>query len=102
MISIDWPQLLGALLIGVSGIGGIGYGGKLAWAKWRSLPAGETPIPPGRAADEPAPSGAVEWASDIATAMGAASPQSKLDAILSGCTRDKARALRITELEAGP
>jgi hypothetical protein len=99
MVSIDWPQVIGAILIAVSGLGGLAWGGKTAWTKFRvAKPAGETQ----RAADEPAPDGAVEWAFDIATAMGAASPQSKLDAILSGCTRDKARALRITELEAGP
>ena len=99
MVSIDWPQVIGAILIAVSGLGGLAWCGKTAWTKFRvAKPAGETQ----RAADEPAPDGAVEWAFDIATAMGAASPQSKLDAILSGCTRDKARALRITELEAGP
>jgi hypothetical protein len=99
MISIDWPQVIGAILIAVSGLGGLALSGKTAWTRFRAAqPAGETQ----RAADEPAPDGAVEWAFDIATAMGAASPQSKLDAILSGCTRDKARALRITELEAGP
>jgi hypothetical protein len=99
MISIDWPQVIGAILIAVSGFGGLAWGGKAAWTKFRAAqPAGQTQ----RAADEPAPDGAVEWASDIAKAMGAASPQSKLDAILSGCTRDKARALRITELEAKP
>jgi hypothetical protein len=99
MVSIDWPQVIGAILIAVSGLGGLALSGKTAWTRFRAAqPAGETQ----RAADEPAPDGAVEWAFDIATAMGAASPQSKLDAILSGCTRDKARALRITELEAGP
>jgi hypothetical protein len=99
MVSIDWPQVIGAILIAVSGLGGLAWGGKTAWTRFRAAqPAGETQ----RAADEPAPDGAVEWAFDIATAMGAASPQSKLDAILSGCTRDKARALRITELEAKP
>jgi hypothetical protein len=99
MVSIDWPQVIGAILIAASGLGGLAWGGKTAWTRFRvAQPAGETQ----RAADEPAPDGAVEWAFDIATAMGAASPQSKLDAILSGCTRDKARALRITELEAGP
>jgi hypothetical protein len=99
MVSIDWPQVIGAILIAVSGLGGLALSGKTAWTKFRAAkPAGETQ----RAADEPAPDGAVDWVSDICDAMGAASPQSKLDAILSGCTRDKARALRITELEAGP
>jgi len=99
MVSIDWPQVIGAILIAISGLGGLAWGAKTAWARFRAAqPAGETQ----RAADEPAPDGAVEWVSDICEAMGAASPQSKLDAILSGCTRDKARALRITELEAGP
>ena len=102
MIQIDWPQVIGAILIAVSGLGGVAWGGKVAWTKWKALPQGTTAVPPGRSADEPPPSGAVEWASDIAKAMGTASPQSKLDAILSGCTRDKARALRISELEDKP
>jgi hypothetical protein len=100
MISVDWPQLIGALLIGVSGIGGISYGGKLAWAKWRSLPSGETPIPPGRAADEEPPPGSVEWVRDTCTAMSLAPDSLKLAALQAGATRDKARSMWIAELEA--
>jgi hypothetical protein len=99
MVSIDWPQVIGAILIAVSGLGGLVWGGKAAWARFRvAKPAGETQ----RAADEPAPDGAVEWVSDICQAMGSAPDSSKLAALLAGATRDHARALRITELEAGP
>jgi hypothetical protein len=39
---------------------------------------------------------------DICEAMGAASAETKLKAILGGATRDDARKLRIAELEAKP
>ena len=97
MISVDWPQLLGALLIGVSGIGGIGYGGKVAWAKFRDRKPAEKLR---RGADEPAPAGAQAWAHDICEAMGDASAESKLRVIQAGATRDQARQFRITELES--
>jgi hypothetical protein len=101
MISIDWQSILAYLLLGVSGIGGIGWGVKAAWPKIKALkpkPSGEVT----RAADEPAPPGAVEWAVDICEAMGTAPDSSKLAALLAGSTRDHARALRIAELEAKP
>jgi hypothetical protein len=99
MVSIDWPQVIGAILIAVSGLGALAWGAKAAWERFRvAQPAGETQ----RAADEPAPDGAVDWVSDICEAMGSATAESKLKALLVGSTRDKARALRITELEAGP
>lgn len=101
MISIDWQSILAYLLIGVSGIGGLGWGIKAAWPKIKSL----KPKPDGektRLADEPAPPGTIEYNVDICEAMGNASAESKLNALLVGVTRDEARALRISELEAKP
>lgn len=100
MIQIDWQQIFAYILLGGSGIGGLIWGGRVAWTKFRSLPPGTTAIPPGRSADAPAPEGAVDWAVDICKAMGDASADSKLTAILLGVTRDGARQARIAELEA--
>jgi hypothetical protein len=99
MISIDWPQVIGAILISVSGIGGLALGGKTLWAKWKSLPPGTTAVPPGRSADDGPPPGAVEWVEDIYTAMGSASAESVLIALRDGASRDDARSRRIGELE---
>ena len=99
MISIDWQQIIGAVLFGASAIGGIVYGGKVAWTKFRTAKPAE---PSERLADEPAPPGAVEWVADICDAMGNAPDSTKLGALLAGSTRDHARALRISELEAKP
>ena len=99
MIQIDWQQIIAYLLLGGSGIGGLIWGGRAAWTKSRiGKPANEALRP----ADEPAPAGAVDWAVDICEAMGAASAETKLKAILGGATRDDARKLRIAELEAKP
>jgi hypothetical protein len=98
-MSINWQQVIGSILIGGSGIGGAIWAAIVAWRKFRSgTPAATTE----RSADAPAPEGAVEWAEDIVNAMGDASAESKLNAILSGATRDKARSLRIAELEGKP
>ena len=98
MISIDWQQIIAYMLLGGSGIGGLIWGGKTAWTKVRS----GKPAITERSADAPAPAGAVEWAVDICKAMGDASADSKLTAILLGVTRDGARQARIAELEAKP
>jgi hypothetical protein len=99
MISIDWQQVIGSILIGGSGIGGVIWAAITAWKKFRTgTPAATSE----RSADAPAPDGAVEWAVDICAAMGDASAESKLTAILNGHTRDAARRFRITELEAKP
>lgn len=98
MIQIDWQQTLAYLLLGGSGIGGLIWGGEAAWKKFRS----GKPAITERSADAPAPAGAVEWAVDICKAMGDASADSKLTAILLGVTRDGARQARIAELEAKP
>ena len=98
MIQIDWQQIIAYLLLGGSGIGGLIWGGKTAWTKFRSGKPASTE----RSADAPAPAGAVEWAVDICKAMGDASADSKLAAILLGVTRDGARQARIAELEAKP
>lgn len=98
MIHIDWQQIIAYLLLGGSGIGGLIWGGKAAWTKFRS----GKPATTERSADAPAPDGAVEWVSDICEAMGEASADSKLKALQAGSTRDQARMLRIAELEAKP
>jgi hypothetical protein len=99
MIQIDWQQIIAYLLIGASGLGGLAWGGKIAWAKFRTA---KPKTADERSADEPAPPGAIEWVSDICEAMGDASAESKLKALTVGSTRDNARAFRITELEAKP
>ena len=101
MISIDWQSILAYLLLSVSGLGGIAWGGKTAWAKLKTFapkPEGEVT----RAADEPAPVGAVEWLEDMWGAMGDASDTSKVEAAKAGCSRDQACMRRIAELEAKP
>ena len=98
MIQIDWQQMIAYLLLGGSGIGGLIWGNKAAWKKFRNGKPASTE----RSADAPAPEGAVEWAVDICKAMGDASADSKLTAILLGVTRDGARQARIAELEAKP
>jgi len=102
MISIDWQQVIGALLVGASGIGGLALGGKTLWAKWKSLPPVTTAVPPGRSADDGPPPGAVEWAKDLQANMGKASSESILFAIVTGYSRAEALKMRITELEAKP
>lgn len=98
MIQIDWQQIIAYLLLGGSAIGSLIWGGKTAWTKFRSGKPDLTQ----RAADDLPPAGAVDWAVDISEAMGAASAETKLKAILGGATRDDARKLRIAELEAKP
>lgn len=99
MISIDWQSILAYLLLGGSGLGGLIWGGKVAWTKWKALPASKvTPIAE-RSADAPAPTGAVEWVEDIVDAMGSASAESVLIALRDGASRDDARSRRIGELE---
>jgi len=106
MISINWQQIIAYLLLSLSGLGGIAYGGKIAWTKFRTAKPGVSKSVESegtsRAADEPAPAGAIEWVNDICEAMGAASAETKLKALVAGSTRDNARALRISELEAAP
>lgn len=99
MIQIDWQQIIAYLLLGGSGIGGLIWGGRAAWTKFRS---GNPAKPTERSADAPAPEGAVEWLVDIFGHMGDASAQSKVDAALKGMTRAEAQQMRIAELEAKP
>lgn len=99
MIQIDWQQIIAYLLLGGSGIGGLIWGGKTAWTKFRSLPPGITAIPAGRAADDAPPNGSVEWVKDIRKRMGSASADSVLDALTKGFTGAQAQELRISELE---
>ncbi len=103
MINIDWQQIITWFVLVVGGLGTTGIGGWWGFKKLRSvLPTKSTAKAVERSADAPAPSGAVEWATDICSAMGTAPDSSKLKAILAGSTRDQARGLRITELEAAP
>ena len=95
MIAIDWQQIIAYLLLGGSGIGGLIWGGKVAWTKFRS----GKPASSERSADDPAPDGAVEWVEDIVVAMGEASAESVLRALRDGASRDDARSRRIGELE---
>lgn len=99
MISVDWQSIIAYLLLGASGLGGLAWGGKAAWVKWKARPTGTTP---GRGADDLAPPGSIEWVTDVCDAMGSASAESKLNALCTGSTRDQARSLRISELEAKP
>ena len=99
MISIDWQQVIGWILIGGSGLGGTIWAAIAGWKKFRT--GAKTAITE-RAADDLPPAGSVDWAVDICEAMGAASAETKLKAILGGATRDDARKLRIAELEAKP
>lgn len=99
MIQIDWQQIIAWLLLGGSGIGGLIWGGKTAWTKFRS---GRPAVTTERSADEPPPPGAVEWLVDIFGHMGDASPESKVTAAIKGLTRAQAQQMRITELEAKP
>jgi len=98
-MSIDWQQVIGSILIGGSGIGGAIWAAIAGWKKFRT---GTTTATAERAADAAAPAGAVEWVADICNAMGNASAESKLTAILLGVTRDGARKARIAELEGKP
>ena len=99
MIAIDWQQVIGSILIGGSSLGGAIWAAIIAWKKFRT---GTPVVTAERSADAPAPAGSVEWAVDICKAMGDASADSKLAAILLGVTRDGARQARIAELEAKP
>ena len=99
MVSIDWPQVIGAILLGASGVGGIAYGAKTMWTGFRAAkPHGDKSRP----ADAGPPDGAVEWVEDIIAAMGSAPDSTKLVALQNGYSRDLAKTLRISELEAGP
>jgi hypothetical protein len=97
MISIDWQQVIGSILIGGSGLGGAIWVAIAGWNKFRTANPAATVE---RSADAPAPAGAVEWLTDVCKAMGDASAESKLSALIQGATRDQARMLRIAELEA--
>lgn len=98
MIQIDWQQIIAYLLLGGSGLGGLIWGGKTAWTKFRS----GKPATTERSADAPAPDGAVEWLIDIFGHMGDASAESKVTAAVKGMTRAQAQQMRIAELEAKP
>jgi hypothetical protein len=95
MISIDWQQVIGSILIGGSGLGGAIWAAIAGWKKFRTSSAATAE----RSADAPAPDGAVEWVKDIQTAMGGASAESVLLALVTGYTRAEAQQMRIAELE---
>jgi hypothetical protein len=97
MIAIDWQQVIGSILIGGSGLGGA------IWAAiaGRKKFCNGKPATTERKADEQPPEGAVKWVQDIVTAMGKASPESVVLALLTGYTRAEAQEMRIAELESG-
>ena len=97
MISIDWQQVIGWILIGGSGMGGAIWAAIVGWKKFRTSSPAATAE---RSADAPAPAGAVEWVKDIQKAMGGASAESVLLALVTGYTRAEAQQMRITELES--
>lgn len=105
MLTIDWQQLLGWLLIGGSGLGGAVWGFLKITAGPKSagvLAPIDSKAANARSADAPPPEGAVAWVADLCDAMGDASADTKLSVILIGSTRDQARAARIAELEEVP
>jgi hypothetical protein len=97
VISIDWQQVIGWILIGGSGMGGAIWAAIVGWKKFRTSSPAATAE---RSADAPAPAGAVEWVKDIQKAMGGASAESVLLALVTGYTRAEAQQMRITELES--
>lgn len=98
MIQIDWQQIIAYLLLGGSGIGGLIWGGRVAWTKFRS----GKPATTERSADEFAPPGAVEWVNDICKGMSGASADTILTSLQNGHSRAVAMRVRIAELEAKP
>jgi hypothetical protein len=108
VLTIDWQELLGWILVGGSVLGGalwgflkITAGRTSAWSKLTPAPI-DSKTTNARSADAPPPQGAVEWVADLCDAMGDASADSKLAVIMIGATRDEARAARIAELEEAP
>ena len=98
-MSLDWPQILGTLIAGLGALGSLVFGGKWFLTQRRAIVAPS--VTTTRSADAGPPPGAVEWVSDITTAMGASHASCVLEALADGCTRDQARARRIEQLEAG-
>ena len=113
MLSVNWSQIIAIVLLvlGGSGTAIIAVYMAYQWLKTRKAAkptvvpspvtpdkgvAGDTAV---RGADDPAPTGAVDWIKDIKSAMGGSSPESILAALLAGETRDQARYRRIKELE---
>lgn len=97
-MQIDWLFLTATLLTGIGGIGSLLFGGKWFIGQRRAI----VPTPSTtRSADAGPPPGAVEWVLDITAAMGASHASCVLEALSEGCCRDRARARRIEQLEAG-
>ena len=94
MITANWPEIIGTLLLVAGGIG-------TAVAGYRRFRTPSKPAP-GRSADAGPPPGAVEWVLDIEFAMGLSHASCILEALTDGCCRDQARARRIEHLEATP
>jgi hypothetical protein len=106
-ITPDWPTIIGGALVAL-GIGGTTIPRLLDWWKKRQPSTEFGIIMPqpnlekeSRKSDDKPPAGAVAWVLDIADSMGGASAESVLFALRTGYTRDEARQMRITELEAG-
>lgn len=96
-MSINWPYAIGALLLAIGSLGGVGTAGWYAM-KRSSVPSVTKEIV--RSADVGAPANAMAWVADIRKAMGNAPADSVLAALAGGMNRDQARAKRIAELEA--
>lgn len=94
-MSPNWITILGTVVIAIGAIGTAIAGGAAAYRKFSELAK-----PAERTADEGPPVGSVEWVTDIQRAMGTAHAACVLDALLSGCSRDKARSIRIEQLES--
>jgi hypothetical protein len=96
VITANWPEIIGTLLLIAGGIlTAIVY----VPAAMKAKPA-KPDTPNTRSADAGPPPGAVEWVLDIQTAMGASHASNVLEALADGCCRDQARARRIEQLEA--
>ena len=95
-LSINWPMIVGTLLVSAGGAWTLISGG--LWLR-RRRPASKAPTTSSRGADDPPPPGAVEWVADLVEAMGQADAEMVLQALKDGDCRDKARHRRIEQLE---
>ena len=96
MITANWPEIIGTLLLIAGGIlTAIVY----VPAAMKAKPV--SPVTPStRSADAGPPPGAVDWVLDIIAAMSESQASCILEALEDGCCRDQARARRIEHLEA--
>jgi hypothetical protein len=98
-MELDWPNIIGSLLL-IAGLCGVIILAGVWLADKFNTPSTNPVKPVVRSADAGPPAGAVEWVIDIQTAMGASHASNVLEALADGCSRDQARARRIEQLEA--